>query len=153
MSEIDTAVRLAAMYHADQYDKRSRPYILHVIEVMMRGESTDERIVGVLHDILEDTKCTVDELHRCGIRGHNINAIIAITRVDGETYRDYIRRVSTNELATRVKIYDLTLNLATLDRMTRTDTSSLSERYTWAYYELVRSISSPPMMFEEDRQP
>lgn len=134
MGALEVAIGLAARYHNGQYDRRSRPYILHVIEVMMEGRSTNERIVGVLHDILEGTDCTMQALKDAGIPESILDAVDAITRRERETYEDYIYRVEQNPLARAVKVFDLELNLNTLSAVS--NPGNLERRYTWAYYQL-----------------
>lgn len=71
----------------------------------------DEKIVALLHDVIEDTNVTVEELQQAGFSATIMNAIIALTRIDGEDYMQFIKRLSLNALATSVKIQDLKDNM------------------------------------------
>jgi hypothetical protein len=62
MSTLEHAIALAACAHAGQVDKAGQPYILHPLRVMLRLSGADERIVAVLHDVVEDTPRTIERL-------------------------------------------------------------------------------------------
>ena len=130
MSTLERAISIAAEAHAGQTDKGGAPYILHPLRVMMSLEGQDARIVAVLHDIVEDTDWTFDDLRTEGFGEVVIAAIDGLTRRDGEVYLDFCRRAATNELARRVKLADIEDNLdptrvAALPEANR----SLSARY------------------------
>lgn len=112
MTALCAAIRLAAAVHADQQDKGFQPYILHPVRLMMQCQTDDERIVAVLHDVVEDsggavTLATINDLFGPGIRG----AIDAMTRRDGEGYEHFIGRCAKNRLARIVKKRDLIDNM------------------------------------------
>jgi|SRR5579872_1740032 len=107
---LDEAIFMAANWHRGQRDKGGHPYILHCLRVMFKCETTEQKIVAVLHDILEDTDCP-DFLVLGGNPTKIGNAIVALTRLKHEPYSDYIERVSHNPLATYVKLRDLEDNL------------------------------------------
>lgn len=110
---IERAIVLAARAHAGQTCKYTpEPYILHCIRVMMMGETEEERILGVLHDIVEDTDLQLWILRVEGCQDPIIDALVAISREAGETYNTYLRRVARNDLARRVKLHDLADNTA-----------------------------------------
>lgn len=100
------------------------PYIYHPARVANRMEQYDESGIAVayLHDVVEDTSFTLDDLRREGFNDEILEAVDAITRRKGEKYFDYIRRLSSNPIAKRVKIADLQENLSQGDL-------SLSTRY------------------------
>ena len=105
-------IDLAIKMHEGQVDKLGKPYIDHLFRVGFRGKSVSEMKVGILHDIIEDTDMTLSELKRTGLLSNEeLDAIDHLTRKEGETYFDYINRVSKNELATKVKLNDLRDNL------------------------------------------
>ncbi len=104
---LETAIRLAAKVHKGQVDRYEKPYILHVMRVMMRGQDLDEQILGALHDVLERSKLTVDDLEKKGFSPRVLKALEHISRVDEETYEQYIDRVMQDNLAIRVKLHDL----------------------------------------------
>ena len=76
-----------------------------------RGNNINEKIVAVLHDTLEDTKITKDDLINYGFNKEIIDAIITITKKADEDYNDYISRIKLNNLAKTVKIADILDNL------------------------------------------
>lgn len=109
---LDNAIKLATDAHAGQVDKGGQPYILHPLRVMLAMAITDERIVAVLHDVVEDTDVCCDHLYWVhGFKPDIVTAIAALTRRNGEDYFDFIRRVAANSIARAVKIADLRDNL------------------------------------------
>lgn len=114
--KLESAISLALRAHEGQKDKQGEPYILHCIAVMMMGKTTDEKIVGILHDTVEDTNISKSML-RLRLSTTQFDALVAITRKKGEVYADFIQRVSKNKLATRVKINDLTHNMCPSRRL------------------------------------
>lgn len=109
---IETAIKLAADAHAGQVDKAGQPYILHPLRVMLAMKTDDERIVAVLHDVVEDSPISCDELQqRYGFSPLIVQAVAALTRGRGEYYFDFIRRLAPNPIARAVKIADIRDNL------------------------------------------
>lgn len=107
---LDEAILLAASWHYGQRDKGGQPYILHCLRVMLHCQTLEQKIVAVLHDILEDT--AVPEFHvKGGYPQKIVDAIVALTQNKGETYWNYIRRLSNNPLAVYVKLQDLEDNM------------------------------------------
>lgn len=105
------ALNIAYSAHQGQIDKGGIPYIQHPIRVALNCLTDDEKIVALLHDVIEDTSVTVEELINEGFNQNIIDAIISLTKKNGEDYMTFIRRVSSNELATLVKIQDLKDNM------------------------------------------
>jgi hypothetical protein len=101
------AVAIAADAHLGQYDKAGAPYIYHPLRLMMRARTDEERIVAVLHDVVEDGEWTFDALRREGFSRDVVRAIEHLTKQEGESYEAFIERVADDRLATRVKILDL----------------------------------------------
>lgn len=111
MSLIELAIDKALAAHAGQRDKAGRPYILHPLRVMLAGKTDAERIVGVLHDVLEDgPDYHVGDL--AFLPDDLVEAVVALTRQPGEDYMDFCRRAGANPIARRVKIADLRDNLS-----------------------------------------
>ncbi len=111
MSTIERAIAIAAEAHAGQRDKAGQPYILHCLRVMLRLESETERIAAVLHDLFEDTDWQREDLHREGFPSQVVDAIVALTRLEGESYEAFVRRAGSNPIARRVKLADLEDNM------------------------------------------
>jgi hypothetical protein len=90
--------------------------VAHAFRVagQLKGDG-DAWLVGLLHDVLEDTDLNADDLIASGVPSHVVDAVVALTNGPDEPYADYIERVRANELARRVKLVDLQDNLAQLD--------------------------------------
>jgi len=111
MSDLNRAIEVAAEAHFSQYDKNGEPYILHPLRVMLAQNDEVSRIVGVLHDVVEDS-ATVGGGDILALFGGSIHeAVMALTRTDGESYEDFILRAKANPIARRVKIADIKDNL------------------------------------------
>ncbi len=82
----------------------------HCQAVAAQLNTTEEKIVGWLHDVVEDTKITFNDLEKEGIPEYLIEAIKAITKIPGEPYHRYIQRVRGNKIALSVKIADMRHN-------------------------------------------
>jgi len=123
------AIELARTYHKGQKDKAGKPYILHPLRLMQSVESVDEKIVAVLHDIVEDTPISLEDLRLKGFSGHIINAIEALTKKQDEDYNTFIERISHNQLAVKVKLVDLedNMNLSRLPEITNKDKERLQK--------------------------
>lgn len=111
MTDLEKAILISLEKHMGQTDVSSQPYILHPLRVMLNMNTEDEMIVAILHDTLEDTDLSLEELVEEGFASAVIDAIQAITHNVGEAYDDYIYRVSQNELAKNVKLEDLKDNM------------------------------------------
>lgn len=108
---LEKARKIAEKAHAGQRDKGGNPYILHPIRVMERCETELEKITAVLHDVLEDSEYTLEDLRKEGFADEILEALICLTHLEGEGYMEYIERVCKNPLATRVKYADLQDNM------------------------------------------
>lgn len=108
---LEKAIEIAVEAHRGQIDKAGKVYILHPMRVMLRGRNETEQIVGILHDVVEDTPVTLEMLRLEGFNDVILAAIECITKNQGEEYGDFIGRVLTNPLATQIKLYDLEDNL------------------------------------------
>lgn len=137
---LSKAINLAMQAHAGQVDKAGMPYIGHVMRVMQAGKTIDEKIVGVLHDVVEDTTWTFDALLAEGFPVHIVDALHCVTKLsDDEPYESFINRVKTNPLAVAVKINDLTdnMDIRRLQTLTDADVQRL-RKYLKAYQSLVK---------------
>lgn len=109
---LSKAIQIAAYWHAGQVDKSGAPYILHPLRVMMSVEGETDKIVAVLHDVLEDTELTADDLRAHKFSSDVREAVQALTRQTGEDYFDFINRLAPNPIARRVKLADIADNLS-----------------------------------------
>lgn len=137
MNKLDEAIILATQAHADQVDKGGAPYILHPLRVMMAMTTEQERIVAVLHDVVEDSDYALSDL--AAEFGWDVyDAVDALTRRDGETYEAFIKRCAQNPIARRVKLADLAdnMDLSRLGREPTPDDQRRFDRYNNARVHL-----------------
>ena len=120
MSRLERAIAIALEAHAGQTGRSGEPYVLHPLRVMLRLHPEDDRIAGVLHDVVERSrKWTLKRLAAAGFSKKIVDAVDALSRREGETYDDYIRRAAANRVACRVKIADLEDKLTSYPRKRR----------------------------------
>ena len=136
---LDRAIELAKQHHEGQTDKAGKPYIEHPLRVMNQVESEEEKIVAVLHDIVEDTNISLNDLRNEGFSEEVVSAVECLTKQDGENYDSYIERISFNPLAVKIKLADLEDNrdLTRLPEVTDKDLERL-EKYDKALEKLTR---------------
>jgi (p)ppGpp synthase/HD superfamily hydrolase len=142
MPSLEDAISLAAEAHRGQKDKAKAPYILHPLRIMLRMETETERIVAVLHDVLEDSKVTVRNLQKAGYSKEIIEALTYLTKAKEEEYEQFIERVKENTLAVKIKIADLEDNL-NFERIKEPDEEDLRryEKYRRALATLRKAQS------------
>lgn len=114
---------IAARAHRGQKDKGGKAYIFHPLNVALRSKGRQEKIVALLHDVVEDTSITTDDLKNAGFSNEVVNAVSAITKIRGEAYEAYLNRVKSDRIARAVKIADLQHNsdLSRLKTITERD--------------------------------
>ena len=127
------AVMIAQEAHKGQMDKGGNPYIEHPLYVASQVETFELKMIAVLHDTLEDSSLTAEDLTAAGLPGCVVEAIVVLTHEDGneEAYLDYIRRVAENDMAARVKKEDLKHNMD----MSRIQNPTEKDRKRRAKYE------------------
>lgn len=135
-NDVEKAALVALIAHRGQKDLDGRPVILHPFSVATNGATDDECIVGFLHDIVEDTDYTLEDLRAVGFSETVLEAVQLLTHEDGISYEDYLKRIkeSGNELALHVKITDVCRNLA---RSQRSGIERLEQKYWSAYLYLL----------------
>ncbi|WP_027231113.1 HD domain-containing protein [Phyllobacterium sp. UNC302MFCol5.2] len=131
MPSLEQAISIAASAHAGYRTENDEPYILHPLRVMLGLHDEDERIVAVLHDVVEKTGWTLDNLRNEGFSEQIIAAVDAVTRRHNEDYFDFVQRTRNNDLGRRVKIMDLKDNIAKV----RNDRRSSQAEEKLAKYE------------------
>lgn len=136
------AINIAIVAHNDLEDKVGKPYITHVMRVMERCKTEEEKIVAALHDVVEDTSTSIDDLRKEGFSEKVLAAVIAITQNKGETKANYIERIRENPLAIRVKLNDLedNMDIRRLPEISDTDVERL-RKYLQIYRLLLKDIS------------
>ncbi|WP_371381704.1 HD domain-containing protein [Sporomusa aerivorans] len=110
-SIVQVALKLATIAHSGQIDKGGKPYILHPISVAKIVETEEEKTVALLHDVIEDTPVTLEELRENGLPESVVVAVDVLTKRPGVEYGDYIQRVKQNPIALTVKIADMIHNM------------------------------------------
>ena len=114
MATLERAIQIAVEAHAGQIDKAGQPYILHPLRVMLSLKTDDQRIVGVLHDVVEDCEgWDFGVLKAEGFKPRILKALKSVTkRKRGyEEYDDFVRRAMENDIGRHVKRADLIDNM------------------------------------------
>ncbi|QYG09269.1 GTP pyrophosphokinase [Janthinobacterium sp. PAMC25594] len=137
---LERAIEIASATHAGQTDKGGAPYILHPLRVMLRVAPGVQQIVAVLHDVVEDSdgKVTFDDLVREGFSQEVIDGVRAVTKVEGESYEDFIARAALDPVGKAVKLADLAENsdLSRIGAPTQKDLERI-EKYRRAIKQLI----------------
>ena len=138
---LESAIRLAAKVHKGQLDRFGKPYILHVMRVMMRGHDLEEQVLGALHDILERSTLTLADIQKKDYPARVVKALGCITRREDEDYDGYIERVMQDGLAMRVKLHDLAdkMDLLHVDELSMADLKRTNKQLA-AYHRLKRLV-------------
>ncbi len=120
-------------------DKAGAPYILHPLRVMLKQETTEERIAAVLHDVVEDSDITLEDLRNEGFSEAVVDAVDAVTMRTGESYTEFVLRATLNPIGRRVKLADLEDNsdLSRISHPTEEDYERLAK-----YQKAIELISS-----------
>jgi (p)ppGpp synthase/HD superfamily hydrolase len=130
---------LATTAHAGQFDKGGKPYILHPLKVMHYLQSDDEELqcIALGHDLIEDTWVTEQMLYANGMSTRVVEGIVALTKVEGQSFAEYKDKVKSNPDAVRVKMCDLRHNtdVRRLKGLTEKDFERM-QRYSVFYSEL-----------------
>lgn len=111
MATLERAIEIAARAHAGQIDKAGQPYILHPLRLMLAVRTPHERMAAILHDVVEDTPLTFDDLAGEGFPPEVIEAVRALTKLEGESRIEAAKRAVRNPIARAVKLADVTDNM------------------------------------------
>lgn len=128
MLKLIKALLVAIKAHQGQKDKGGKPYILHPIRVALNVKGKDEKIVALLHDVIEDTSYTIEDLEF--LTEEQRKVLLLLTHDDNTPYMEYIEEVKKNKIASKVKLADLeqNMNLKRLKTVTNKDLKRL-EKY------------------------
>ena len=140
-TQLEKCVEFARKAHAGQKDKGGHDYIEHPLRLMAAVAGPEEKITAVLHDVLEDTCYTPGDLKKLlGISDEILDALKLLTHRRGDSYMDYIRKLSGNPLAVAVKLADLedNMDLSRLGHVTQKDLDR-REKYRQAYILLKKA--------------
>ena len=110
MNKYELALKIATEAHKGQVDKAGIPYINHPLTVASLVDTEEEKIVALLHDTIEDTNITEQDLLNYGFSNKIVEAVKLLTHNKGIPYMEYVAKIKNNELARKVKIADLTHN-------------------------------------------
>ncbi|MDK9581052.1 HD domain-containing protein [Sneathia sanguinegens] len=110
MNKYELALKIATEAHKGQIDKAGIPYINHPLTVASLVDTEEEKIVALLHDTIEDTNITEQDLLNYGFSNKIVEAVKLLTHNKNVPYMDYVAKIKDNELARKVKIADLTHN-------------------------------------------
>ena len=146
MYELSNAINLAVKKHADQLDKAGKPYIEHCLRVMAAVETEHQKIVAILHDVIEDCDITANDLRvKYLIDPFVVDDIVRLTKIKGEDYFAYLNRVKKSKTATAVKIADLKDNMDTSGyghlKLTPVDVAKIRNRCD-KYAEALKFLTS-----------
>lgn len=139
MADLQRALEIAIEAHKGQLQRNGLPYILHPLTLMLSATSTEAKISAVLHDVVEDTNWTLEELESEGFSPSVIEALDCLTHRDGESYGAYIERIHGNRIAREVKLADLqdNMNVRRLPELRKKDLNRLEN-----YHRAWRRLSS-----------
>lgn len=135
----EKAITIALKAHKGKKDKGGNPYILHPLRIMVSMDTLEEKIVAVLHDVIEDSDISIEHLTKLKFPESITNAIALLSKTKNQDYNDYINSIKKNKLATKVKIADLedNMNLSRLKSITEKDKQRLV-KYKTAYNNLMK---------------
>lgn len=111
MSDLTKAISIATSAHESQVDKGGKPYIQHPLRVMKQMTTDAARIVAVLHDVIEDSPYSLNDLVAEGFSEEIVQAVEALTKQKSESYKNYLCRIKNNPIASAVKLADLQDNM------------------------------------------
>ena len=121
------ALKLCFEAHKDQLDKSSLPYVFHPFHLAEQMDSEETTVVALLHDVVEDTSYTIEDLKNMGFSEKILEAVSLMTHEEGMEYMDYVKKIKNNEIARKVKLADLKHN-SDLKRLDKVDEKALKRR-------------------------
>ncbi|QDT04893.1 Bifunctional (p)ppGpp synthase/hydrolase RelA [Rubripirellula lacrimiformis] len=147
MADLDEALVLVATHFRGVRDKAGLPYVLHCLRVMMSVDSLDAKMVAVMHDLVEDTAVTMDDLRQRGFSETVLTALELVTHRDADSYQDYVVRIKDDAIACEVKLADLCDNTSPSRMLLREgredrDTARI-QKYLLSYNFLSDQIDQP----------
>ena len=136
MASLERAIEIAATAHAGQLDRSGQPYVLHPLRVMLAVNSEHERMAAVMHDVVEDSAITYDDLINEGFPTEVVEAVRLLTRAKGASRIDAARKAVRNPVARAVKLADVIDN----SDLTRIPSPSEKDLARQREYQQVREI-------------
>lgn len=132
------ALKLCFDAHKDQVDKSGLPYVFHPFHLAEQMDSEEAVCVALLHDVMEDTDATADDIRAAGMSDAVVDALLLMTHDSAVEYMDYVRALSSNDLAREVKMADLRHNM---DR-SRIDHPTAKDEARWEKYASALALLS-----------
>lgn len=128
--KVKLAYAIALVAHKGQVDKAGMDYILHPLTVSNNCNTEEEKIVALLHDVLEDTSVTKEDLLKF-FSSEIVEAVSLLTHKEEDSYTDYLAKIKANPLAKAVKLQDLkhNMDLSRLPNPSEKDLSRLEDKY------------------------
>ena len=144
LTEYEKALKIVHVLFKNIKDKAGEPYIKHLLYVSDNLDTEEEKIVGLLHDLIEDTDVTYSELEEVGFSEKIINTLEILTKKNNENYSDYIDRIinSNDILALKVKQKDMenNMNKERLKRLPIDIKEKLTNKYNKEYKKINKKI-------------
>ncbi|MCS7526907.1 GTP pyrophosphokinase [Pseudomonas aeruginosa] len=137
---IELALHRALKAYGGKVDKAGKPYILHPLRLAARLDDQISQSVALLHDVIEDSDTTEDDLREDGFPESVISAVVALTRRKGESYEAFIDRVRVHPLARKIKLLDIedNMNLLRLNAVSENDLQRIAK-----YHRAWKRLDSP----------
>jgi len=141
MNIIEKSLEIALKAYTGQTDKAGKTYILHPLRLMAKMDTEDEMAVALLHDVIEDSDYTAEDLLENGIPAYVVNAVQYLTKNTGENYNAFIERVLQNKLAAKIKKVDIedNINILRLNSVTQKDLERIS-KYHKAWHKINENL-------------
>lgn len=145
--QLEQAIHVAVAAHHGQRDKSGNPYVLHVLRVMLAVQDPLAQQAAALHDVVEDTAVSLNNLRESGFEPRVLEAVDLLTHRPGVSYADYVIAIKPNELARQVKIADLADNYS-LSRVAFRETNMSEDsrrigRYILSHQYLRNELDEP----------
>lgn len=143
MNIIEKSLEIALKAYAGQTDKAGKAYILHPLRIMAKMETDEEMCVALLHDVIEDSDFTAEDLIDNGIPANVVNTVQYLTKNTGENYEAFIDRVLENKLAAKIKLADIedNINVLRLNTVTDKDLERIA-KYHKAWHKIKQNYSN-----------
>ncbi len=139
------SLEIVSKVFSEKCDKGGFPYVIHLLKVYSGVSDYTEKVCALLHDIIEDTDVTYDDLRKVGYSDEIIDILTILTKLKGEDYRDYIKRIidSENYHAMNIKLADLRHNMDSgrIKNPTQNDYERITKRYEPAYEKISNKLN------------
>ena len=138
---------VAHLAHRGQVDKAGKKYVKHAIRVSRKVKSKQAKMVALLHDVVEDTSKTIEDIEKMFGR-ETAFQVSCLTKIKGEVTEEYIKRVKQSPVSIEVKLADLldNMNVFRLKKVEEADLVRL-KKYLLMYYELAKEINTVQVLF------